>query len=298
VPGGAASLDVRVVERLEPQVECATRSRLLVTTGLLSALSSDAQLAMVIGHALAREADTTTEAGGARRRTDDEAVAAALRAVVAAGLDGREAVTAWDALARATPLRGEAGSLADDTASRRRRLVALRTLRRSGQRATAESGHGVGRDAYGSAVFAHLDGWRWRAEAVQATREPEATAAAWLTYDRSGGITGDRLVITIGASGEVTATSSRRRDDEPRRRPLARAELADLRARVEHVLAQPQRQPRPEAKLIRDGQVRTLRVVAGDVDRQIVLSDGYELAPGDTDLLHLLESLAGREPMR
>jgi hypothetical protein len=124
---------------------------------------------------------------------------------------------------------------------------------------------------------------------------PVATAETWLTYDRSGGITGWNLKVAVSGQGAVTVAGTRQDDGAQERRALAPAELAGLRALVETALAAPPREPLDDLRHLADGMRRIVTVRDAGEDRLILLSDGYRRAEGDRELVRALESLAQRE---
>lgn len=259
---------------------------------------------------------------GALDRADDDAVADGMRAVVAAGYDGKAALQAWTALNSASPAGGADGSYGDHEANRKRRKVASKVLDRSGQQASAQlvtgraeyvrgvltplaqaevsasrarvspAGSGAS-GTTGSAPAAEAPGSKPSREALGAALGQARDAAApgdWLTYDRSGGITGWRAVVRVTRDGAASATTSRGGASTETLR-LSPAELETLVALVDAALAAPPRLAGERLQQLRDGQVRLLTVRAEEGERVLVLSDGYRLTPSDHDLIRALEEL-------
>jgi hypothetical protein len=316
----AAAATVEVVERAAASARVAD-GRLTVSTGLLAILRSDAQLAMILATERARAASR------AERDRESLAVDEAMRALLAAGYDGREAAGAWDRIASATPLAANDGGtdFSDVRANRERTRAAQRALARSGERAgsgrtgrTTDSrtgrttdtraGRTTGAETYREGVLAQLEGWRFLAapEAGRPRESPPTTTPAplppetprasggareWLSYARSGGITGWTVELRVGEDGTTWSRESHRKDAAGSRRTLTASELAELRSLVERSLAAPPRAARPELKYLRDGFQRSLEVRAGETTRSLQLSEGYSLTDSDHLLVRFLEDL-------
>jgi hypothetical protein len=277
-----------------------------VAYGVDDAMSGSSAVARgaATGAATAASTAAVSAAWSPRRTTkngakqDDAAAAAGMRAALAAGFNGHRALAAWDRVGAADAFgRGDDGGYADRKANKKRRASAARVLEASG---LPKTGSVVGADSYSIGILAHLSAWRL----VQVAPPPPAPAPAlepapvttggarsWLTYRRSGGITGWSVTVTIDDQGLSWATGSRR-DSQPVQRQLSPEEFAKLRSRVAAALSFPARQADTSLGSLRDGQRRTVELNQDGEARQIVLSDGYELAPGDSELIRSLEDLS------
>lgn len=275
-----------------------------VAYGVDDAMSGSSAVARgaATGAATAASTAAVSAAWSPRRTTkdaakqDDAAAAGGMRAALAAGYNGHRALSAWDRLGAADAFgEKDDGSYSDRKANKKRRESAARVLETS---RPPTAGSVVGADAYSIGILRHLSAWRLAsipppppAPDPAAPPVPAGGARSWLTYRRSGGITGWSVTVAIDDQGLVWATGSRR-GSQPVQRRMDPADLAHLRSRVASALAYPARQGDTGLGSLRDGQRRTLDVLGNGETRQIILSDGYEFAPGDAELIRSLEDLA------
>lgn len=357
----------RVIERA-PALAGTRGGTLEISTGLLAALDSDAQLAMIlayeqcralpsdvrrsggssagarVGRAVAVGAAVGATAEGVRaavgstspvvrgavtgaaataagvgvgvafdaRRgdrgrdaADDRAAADGMRALVAAGFDGSEALAAWDRLRAAAARGGEPGGYADERANARRHAAASRALKATGQRGGPRSGLAVGRESYRDAVASRLRGWRLADASGEAGADPAAPAEPapveraapapskepWIVYARSGGFTGWSAELRVFDDGSRWARESQKAQEAGPRATLGSDAMTELRAMVARASSAPPRRPRPEAGSLRDGMARSLEVHSEEGVRSVALSDGLVLGPDDMRLVERLESL-------
>jgi hypothetical protein len=275
----------------------------LVAAGTHDALGDSSVYALgTVGGAVGAAAGTAVASSmgaapaGSRtdRRADDEATAVAMRAVIAAGYAGSEAIEAWARLAPLSSLSEDEHALGDREANAHRKDVARRVLRQSGQVDSTRSGLATGATSYRAGVLAHLRGWKLVGDdapsGASAAKAPEAAdAGAWLTYLRSGGITGWMVELRVSADGSTWVRQSQRAGEAGPRAPLSKDALSRLRELVSAALARPARAMTPEARFLRDGMTRTLRVQDATRDATLGLSDGLALSPEDQALLNELE---------
>lgn len=235
---------------------------------------------------------------------DDAAAADGMRALVAAGWDGTEALRAWDRIVGAAPPPAEDGGYGDARANGKRREAAAKALKASGQRSTVQSGLGVGVESYRTEVLAGL------AEPVAAP--PEATdpretpaspaptgkttarpidpAVTWLVYRRSGGFTGWSAELRVDDDGTRWAAESQKRDPGSARPPLAPEAVQQLKEHVAAALQRPPRQASKDAGYLRDGLIRSIEVRAEGAWKSVALSDGLILTQEDLRLIEELEA--------
>lgn len=301
------------IDLIEKQVVLARHADggLEVSTGLLGLLTSDAQLAMLLAYEHLR-GDTAGDATISRRKgraaikRDDAAVDAGLNCLLSAGFDGEQAIKAWTRLEPARSLGTPTpGALGDAKADHQRLAHVTKTLAST---ASTKPGH-IGEDEYRAEVRARLDAWKILDRPIgdptattdpstPTTPTPSTTPApptpapiAWLTYSRSGGITGWSLVLSIEPSGHLHATESRR-GSPPVDKQLSAEELTRLNGLVAQALMAPARQADSALGSLRDGQNRSLEIREGERTRRLTLSDGYDLFPFDGQLIQLLEGWA------
>ena len=291
------------IDLIEKQAVLAQHSDggLEISTGLLGLLTSDAQLAMLLGYEhvrgdKARDATTSRRKGRAAIKRDDAAVDAGLTLLLAAGFHGEQAIKAWTRLEPARSLGTPApGALGDLKADRQRLDHVTKTLAGAGSKS---AGH-IGEDEYTAQVRARLDAWRILDRPIgdptpttaPTPSTPTPAPTAWLTYSRSGGITGWSLVLSIEAGGHLHATESRR-GSAPVDKQLSAEELTRLNGLVAQALTAPARQADTALGSLRDGQNRSVEIREGERTRRLTLSDGYDLFPFDGQLIQLLEGWA------
>ena len=121
-----------------------------------------------------------------------------------------------------------------------------------------------------------------------------AAAEEWLSYDRSGGITGWSLKVLVSAEGRVEVAGTRQDPQARERRPLEEVELLALRRLVAESLAAPERKLDADPRRIADGMRRVLTVQSKEGRRVLLLPDGARQLPSDRELLLRLEELARR----
>lgn len=310
--GSAMRDPVVEIEEQQAALCRAAPGRLVVSTGLLAVLESDAQLAMILGTALA---DTSSSATTPKQREQaaDQAAIRGMRALVAAGWDGAEALRAWDRLDAASILgtTGDAaGALAVDARSTaRRKQAATRALRVSNQRARPGAGLATGADAYRQDILSRLLTWKLAPTSAPVTEPrgidpppPPVTTAPreggtkespelLVLYRRSGGFTGWMAELRIGEDGSRWISESQRKAEEGPASPVAAATIAELRELTARVSAKPPRAMTQDARMMRDGQVRSVEVRSGSGWKSIALSDGLGLTDDDHRLVRLLEDL-------
>lgn len=125
---------------------------------------------------------------------------------------------------------------------------------------------------------------------------PPAGAQGWLTYDRSGGITGWSLKATVDRDGSVRVVGTRQDPAAVERAPLAPEELAELRGLVARALDAPPRKALPGTGRMADAMQRILSIQGPEGDAILLLSDGLRPAEVDRRLVAALEALASRPP--